>query len=280
MLLTSLLGSLSRSYISSAAQGWKNVASRGGAVLGDYNALREMDTTNSKAVVALTDLKALEKQLKEFGPDALRKFKNNSRQVGTPARDALRSVFKSVGIRGPLGGPTRRGRRYDKMATNYNIARLSYERGFVTANTSRGIDVNYKNRNEGKALRQLQTAQDGTISIVRLLVKAPALIVADMAGKSSRAKIPTGSLVRGYQTNLFNRGVVQASENMRRMTPERRAARDAWLLALDRTAHNRRQNKASRYAWPTMEKYMSKHKINVAQLLNEVIATTNKKLAD
>lgn len=279
-MLASLLGSFARSYTMGAAAGWARTGAAGGLQIGSFNALRELDTTNSKAAVELADLKALEKQLKEFGPDALKRFKASARQVGTPARDALRSVFKSVGIAGPLGRPKRPGRRYDKMATNYNIARLSYERGFVAANTSRGIDVNYKNRNEGKALRQLQTAQDGTISIVRLLVKAPAFIVADMAGKSNRKKIATGSLVRDYQTNLFNRGVVQASENMRRMTSDRRAARDKWLLALDRTAHNRRQNKASRYAWPTMEKYMGKHKVNVAQLLNQVIAETNKKLAD
>ena len=280
MLLASLLGSLSRSYTMGAASGWARTSAKSGLQIGSYSALRELATSDQKAVVELADLKALEKQLKEFGPDALKRFKTGARQIGTPARDALRSVFKSVGIAGPLGRPKRPGRRYDKMGTNYNIARLSYERGFVAANTSRGIDVNYKNRNEGKALRQLQTAQDGTISIVRLLVKAPAFIVADMAGKSGRKKLATGSMVREYQTNLFNRGVVQANENMRRMTPERRAAGDKWLLALDREAHNRRQNKASRYAWPTMEKYMSKHKLNVAQLLNQVIAETNKKLAD
>ncbi len=277
MLLASLFSSLQRSYLSGAVAGWTSVGARTGIKIGSFNALAELNESNSKATVDLANLKALEQQLKEFGPDALKKFKRNARKVGTPARDALRSVFRSVGIAGPLGRPKRVGRRYDKMATNYDRGRLSYERGFAIANSSRGIDVNYKNRNEGKALRQLQMAQDGTVSIVRLLVKAPAFIVADMAGKSNKARLNSGQ-VRDYKTNLFGRGVIQATPAMREVTPRRVEARTKWLQELDRRAHNRRQNEASRYAWPTMEKYMSKHKVSVASLLNEVIADTNKKL--
>lgn len=279
MLLASLFGSVQRSYLSGAARGWASTSARTGIAIGNFNALTELNAADSKATVSLADLKALEAQLKEFGPDALKRFKRDARRVGTPARDALRSVYRSVGIAGPLGRPNRKGRRYDKMATNYNHARLSYERGFVVANSSRGIDVNYKNRNEGKALQQLKTAQDGTISIVRLLVKAPAFIVADMAGKSNRKRITSGE-IRDYKTNLFGRGVVQATPAMKQVTPRRVEARTKWLQELDRRAHNRRQNKASRYAWPTMEKYMAKHKINAAALINQVIAETNKKLAD
>ena len=272
MLLASLLGSVARSYLAGAARGW----AMGGAA-GTFNAATELNMSDAKASVSFTDFKALERELKKFGPDSYKKFKRDARKVGTPARDALRSVFRSVGIAGPLGRPRRPGRRYDKMATEYGRARLSYERGFVVVNSSRGIDVNYKNRSEGKALRQLQMAQDGTLSIVRLLVKAPAFIVADMAGKSNKARLYSGE-VRDYKTNLFGRGVVQATPAMRQVTPRRVEARTKWLQELDRQAHNRRQNEASRYAWPTMEKYMSKHKINVASLLNEVIAETNKKL--
>lgn len=279
MLLASLFGSIQRSYLSGAARGWAGTSAKSTITIGNFNALTELNASNSKATVSLADLKALEQQLKEFGPDALKRFKRNARQLGTPARDALRSVYRSVGIAGPLGRPNRPGRRYDKMATNYNHARLSYERGFVVANSSRGIDVNYKNRSEGKALQQLKTAQDGTISIVRLLVKAPAFIVADMAGKSNRKRMNSG-VVREYTTNLFGGPRVVATEKMRAVTPARVEARTKWLQALDRQAHNRRQNKASRYAWPTMEKYMAKHKINAAALINQVILETNKKLAD
>lgn len=279
MLLTGLVGSFSRSYLMSAFAGWRGVAAASKIPIGNFNHLQELDITDRKAVVILSDLKDLERQLLELGPDALKKFKNQSRKLGHPARDRLRKTFSSVGINGPLGRPRRPGRRYDRMVTNYNYAHLSWERGFVQVNSARGIDVNYKNRNESKALSQLARAQDGTISIVRLLVKAPALIVADMAGKSNKARKNSG-YVRPYQTNLFGRGVVEANGAMRQVTPARVEARTKWLQALDRQAHNRRQNKASRYAWPTMERYMVQHKTNVAALLNEVINSTNKKLAE
>lgn len=275
MFLASILGSLTRSYTISAASGWARIAGASGMTIGDYNALKEMDITNSKAVVVLSDLKSLEKALNELGPEALKKFKKDARQLGTPARDALRSVFRSVGVHGPLGAPRRKGRTYDKMSTNYNRGHLSYSRGVAMASSSRGIDVNYKNRTEGKALRDLARAQDGTISIVRLLVKSPAYIVADMAGKSNRAKKAVGSFSREYQTDLFGRGIVTKRHVI---TPARREAIDDWLRVLDQRAHNRRQGKASRYAWPTMEKYMSKHKTSASQLMNDVITMMNKRL--
>lgn len=275
MILASLLGSLSRSYTTSAAMGWARVGMGAGIPIGNYNHLKELISNDNKAVVELSDLKALEKTLIETGPEAFKKFKNNARQLGRPARDALRSVFRSVGIHGPLGAPRRKGRRYDKMSTNYSRGHLSYSRGVALAGSSRGIDVNYKNRNEGKALRQLQIAKDGTISIVRLSVKAPAFIVADMAGKSNKGKKAVGDLSREYQTDLFGRGVVTKQHVI---TPNRRVAINDWLDALNERAHNRRQGKASRYAWPTMEKYMSKHKTNASVLLNDVIAMMNKRL--
>lgn len=273
MLLISLLGSLSRSYIAGASRGWTGIAARGGVTVGSFNALRELNASDSKATVSLPDLKALEMQLKEFGPSSLNKFRTDARKVGTPARDALRSVFRSVGTAGPLGSPNRPGRRYDKMATSYN-GRLSYMTSYIRNYSSKGVDVNYKNRTEGKALAALKTAKDGTISIVRLIVRAPAFIVADMAGKSHKARKNTGDMSREYQINLFNKGVVTRRHRINIYNTEN------WIDALNARAHNRRQNKPSRYAWPGMEKYMSKHKVNVAMLLNQVIAETNKKLGN
>lgn len=279
LLFASIFGSLGRSYAMGAFRGWENVrqaARQRGINIGIFSLLKDIDITDRKAVVELPNLKALEDLLKEVGPQALRDFKGKARKVGTPARNALRGTFLNIGIHGPLGAPRRPGRNYDKMSTSYERGRLSFMRSRVIAN-GKGIDVNYKNRSEGKALRQLKSAQDGTISIVRLIVRAPAFIVADMAGKSGAGKVT--SEVRKYETRLFGRNVIEATPAMRAVTPARRVAIDNWLLALDRQAHNRRQNKASRYAWPTMEKYMGKHKINAAQIMNETIAELNNRMA-
>lgn len=286
-MFASIFGNLGRSYLFGAAKGWSKIqvaARQRGINIGTFSLLRDIDITDRKAVVELPNLKALEALLKETGPKALNDFKKNARALGKPAQRALISVYKSVGVMGPLGAPRRIGRKYDKMATfnggnlRGDRGRLSYMGGFTAANTRNGVDVNYKNRSEGKALSQLKAARDGTISIVRLMVKSPPLIVADMAGKSGAGRLKVGSLVGDYKTDLFGRGVVQATDRMRTMTPAREQARTKWLQALDRNAHNRRQNKPSRYAWPTMTKYMSQHKVNVSNLLNRTIAELNKRL--
>jgi len=278
LLLGSLLGSFSRSYLSGAATGWAATAGRKGVTIGSFNALRELNASETKATVSLPDLKALEEQLKEFGPSALRKFKRDARKLGKPAQDELRRAFRRVGISGPLGFSRRPGRRFDRMYTDSH-AHLSYGKSYGTINSTKAIDVNYKNRKEGRALAQLKTAKDGTISIVRLLVRSPALIVADMAGKSGAGRKRSGE-TKKFKQNLFGRGVIEATPAMRQITPGRVVARDKWLKALDEKARARRQNQASRYAWPSMEEYMSDHKLKVAVLLNEVITESNKKLGN
>jgi hypothetical protein len=281
LLFASIFGNLGRSYLFGAAAGYgkiQSIARQRGINIAAFNMARDLNITDAKSVVELPNLKALEAMLKETGPTALRDFKRKARRIGTPARNEIRKTFREVGIFGPLGAPRRPGRMNDKMATDYNRGRLSYSRGFLEANTSRGIDVNYKNRTENRALAQLARAEDGTISIVRVKISSGPLIVADMAGKTGNKRLSAGQMARNYQTNLFGRGVVQATDRMRMATRGRVDARSTWLEALDRQAKGRKQNKASRYAWPTMEKFMPKHKVNVSQLLNETIAQINKKL--
>jgi hypothetical protein len=276
LLFASIFGNLGRSYLFGAAAGYgkiQSIARQRGINIAAFNMARDLNISDAKAVVELPNLKALEAMLKETGPTALRDFKRKARRIGVPARNEIRKTFREVGIFGPLGAPKRVGRKNDKMATNYNRGRLSYSRGFLEANTSRGIDVNYKNRNEGKALAQLATAKDGTISIVRIKISSAPLIVADMANKTGNKRLSNGQMVRGYQTNLFGRGVVQATDRMRMVTQRRYDARTAWLEALDSKVKG-----ASRYAWPAMTDYMPRHKVNVSRLFNETIAEINKKL--
>lgn len=274
-----LVGAIGRSYLAGATASWMKIGaigSKAGVNIGNFNALRDLGGSDSKAVVELSDLKALERALKDVGPNALRRFKYQARKVGEPAKKAIRGTFANVGIHGPLGAPKRPRRAYDKMATNYSTARLNWAYSRVLATGSRGIDVNYKSRSENKELRNLIAARDGTISIVRVIVRSPAYILADMAGKSGKGKLSVGGVTREYQQNLFGRGVVTRRHTM---TAARRRAIDDWIEALDRRAHNRRQNKPSRYAWPTMEKHMGTHKELVSRLFNDTVAEINRRMS-
>lgn len=273
MAYQALMGGLAGLFMRGAATGYGavNGAARGfGIKIGDFNNLMDLGTSDNKAVVELADLRALEEALKDVGPNFHRKFKRDARKVGEPARDAVRQTFRGISYFGPLGPPNRPGRRFDKFATS-ELGRLSWYNSRMM-NEKKSIDVNYKNRREGKALADLQAAKDGTISIVRVRVMAPAYIMADMAGKSGKAKQMSGALTRPYRINLFGKGFVTRqhrinSENV-----------DNWIDNLNSKSRGKLQGSPSRYAWPTMEKHAPKFREDASKLLNESIAMLNRRM--
>lgn len=271
MAVAALFGSLGRSYLGGAVGGWGNIARIGaanGVRIGSMNALRDLGLTDAKAVVELPDLKALEMELKKFGPKMLTDFKRQAKNVGNPARDSVRKAFREVNSAGPLGAPKRKGRYYDKMDTSF-VGRLSWHNA-RSISARRSIDVNYKNRNESKALRDLAAARDGTISIVRVRVRAPAYIVADMAGKSNSARKATGEMSREYRINLFNKGVVTRRHRVNVYNTEN------WISALNSKADKKGQSGASRYAWPAFEKHQKEFKKDISAVLNNTIQSMNR----
>lgn len=277
------LGFLGQAFLSGGRSGWESARGYMGQAaagnIGNFNDVRDLGLSDAKAVVELPDLVTMSRLLKELGPKAHSKFRNNARKLGRPAQTELRRTYGSIGIHGPLGAPRRPGRNYDKMSTDYSNARLSFMAARIALNTAKGVDVNYKDRRSNKALQQLRASKDGTISIVRLVVRAPALIVADMAGKSKKARKAIGEPTAPYKTRLFGREIVNRQDG-HEITFRRRRAITIWLEALDRQSHNAKQKSASRYAWPTMVKYMPRHKEGASRLFNETIAEMNRLLGN
>jgi hypothetical protein len=267
------MGGLAGAYRRGATSGFNNVNNRArayGIKIGDFNNLMDLGISDRKAVLELADLKSLEETLKDIGPEFHRKFKRDAKKLGEPARDAVRKSFRAIGYMGPLGPPKRPGRRFDKFATS-ELGRLSWYNSRMM-NEKRSIDVNYKNRREGRALAQLRAAGDGTISIVRVRVMAPAYIMADMAGKSGNAN-SGGALTRPYRINLFGRGVV---------TRQHRVNTDNvkdWIDTLNSEANAQQQGSPSRYGWPTLIKHAPKFRADAAELLNNSISMLNRRMA-
>lgn len=237
---------------------------------GSFQGATLASTSGDKGVLELANLKEIERELRNIGPEALRQFKKDAKKVGKPAVTSVRKAFRDVGEHGPLGAPKRRGRTYDKMYTKDGIGRLSWSSSRKIGGRS-GIDVNYKNRKEGKALRDLQAAKDGTVSIVRVRVRAPAYVVADMAGKSNKAARVTGTLSREYQINLFGRGVVTRQHRINSNNV------DNWIQALDRKAKGG-SGKPSRYGYPALIKHSPKFKQDMSQVLRSAINDINRRL--
>ena len=233
---------------------------------GSFQAATLLSSSGDKGVLELANLRELERELREIGPSFLRQFKRDAKKVGKPAVTEVRRSFRKVDAPGPLGAPRRRGRTYDKMYTN---GRLSWTAARKVGGRS-GIDVNYKNRKEGKALRDMKAAKDGTVSVVRVRVRAPAYIVADMAGVSKSAAKATGTLTRHYDINLFGRGVVNRRHKINSTNV------DKWLKALDRGSNS--TGKPSRYAWPALKKHSPKFKADVSLVLRNAIYDINRRL--
>jgi hypothetical protein len=245
-------------YVATGAKGNYNDLSSGGGSNGD------------KGTVQLSNLAALERELKAIGPEVLRQFKKDAKYVGKDALKAVRKAFRGVDAMGPLGGPkvkpNRKGRTYDRMYTQYG--RLSWTAARKIGGRS-GIDVNYKNRKEGKALAALKAAQDGTVSIVRIRVRAPAFVVADMAGVTKRAS-RSGTLTKPYEINAFGRGRITRDHRINK------ANVDNWLLKLNAASGS--ASKPSRYAYPAIEEHSPAFKANVTKVLKRAVITVNRRL--
>ncbi len=263
MALAGLLIGIGRQYLVSAGRTFAAINATAGNTLGNFN-LAQMDAKNS---IEITNLLALEAQLKEFGPKAFSTFKNDARKIGTPARNSVRKAFSDVGPMGPFGYPPnkRPGRTFDGWVTN---GRVSWTGSFADVKNNKGIDVSYKSRSAMKDAYNLKTGKDGALSVLRVRVKKPALIIADMAGRKRTHMYNNGKFItREYSINLFGKGVVQRRHRINQ------ANSDKFVNKL-----NEKSGKASRYAYPALEEHVPNYTRNVDALLNKTIAEINRTL--
>lgn len=270
--MSAILGGIFAAYLREATNGYRQTGREAPYPIGDFNALKVLD--GAAATVDVPNLLALEKALKEVGPDLFTAYKRRVRALGNPTAEAMRKTFKNIATAGPLGAPRRRParqggglRRYDRMATS-EVARLSWHNSIILSER-KAIDVNYKNRTSQRELNKLKNGRDGTLSIVRVRIHAPAFIVADMAGKTMKAGKATGQYTPYYK-----------KINMSGVTRHRVNSENSqnWIMALDGKAKQRKQSKASRYAWPTMEEQAPKFRDKTSALLEQTINELNRRM--
>lgn len=277
-----VLGGLAGAYVSGARAGLQGIMgafAKGNVVAPNFNALYAKVMSEGTVSVELKDLKDLEKRLLEVAPELSRKFKAGAAAVGRPAANEMRKTFRKIDARGPLADRRKikpsgkrggKGRTYDSMYSSY-VSNISwYQTKFQTGR--KGIDVNYKNRKASSDLQKLKVGKDGTLSIVRILVKPPAYVMADITGRGSRRK-STGSMSREYRIHAFG----QAPYTVRKHRVNATSVR-TWIQALGR-GQGAMKSRGSRYAYPTMQKHAPAFARNVTRLLDSTIAELNKRMA-
>lgn len=279
MALQSLLGGFTQSYARGAAQGWGRMRAisrgAGGADIGDFRLAKVFEgDASGAATIEIANLDAIRAELREVAPNLYRKLNRDIKKVGKPAQERVYEAYRQIQNPGPLGPPRRKGRVYDRFATS-DLGRLSWLNS-KTLDPKAAVELNFKNRNRARDWSRIKTGKDGTLSIVRVIVKAPAFIVADIAGNSGKGRVSANGLVREYRTNLFGKGEIQATTNMRRFTPARRdAVWNDWITGLNKA---KSQPRASRYAWPAVDDHMPQYREDTSRVLNEVIAQINQRM--
>ena len=264
----SVLGSLQSYFTMGFAKGVGQMAglvSTGGMARADFNQLYNTAISATKGGLEFKDLRNLEKVLKEVEPELFKKFKRDATKLGNPAKQAVQKAFRTVDKNGPLGPVRRPGRKYDKMATN--IGRLSWASSRSKRNA---IDINYK-QPKAAPFNKAGLAGDKTLSLIRVRVRGGSYVMADMAGKSNKARKATGQLSRSYQINLFGKMVVTRRHKVNAENVGN------WIDRLN-SSSSRLQGHPSRYAWPALEKHAKDYQKNFSALVADVVAETNRKL--
>lgn len=275
--LAGIARSMFQSYSGAALGAYRGIssaASQSGVQIGDLNLLKVLEAPTGAAGLEVADLAHLRKTLREVAPDLYRKLNRNLKKVGQPAQEKVQEAYRRINSAGPLGSPRRKGRVFDKFATS-TIGRLSWVNSKIL-DPKAAVSLNFRNRNQNRDWAKIRNGKDGTLSLVRVSVNAPAFVVADIAGagKGSGA-LPLGERTRDYDINLFGRGRVTQSHVM---TPKRQSAIwNKWIPAMDA---RKKAPKASRYAWPAVDKHMPKYRKDTEAVLNPVIAELNRRMAD
>lgn len=287
MAIQALLGSVARSYLVGLASGKSLMQSATRGRVGDYNALALLERGGYKATLELPDFVALEKEIRKLGPDLQKQFRTGAKKLGEPTKKEVRKAFKKIGSRGPLGPrkvnaskpwatPERNARRrYDGFYTG--IGKKAWQPAYAAINRNSGIDVQYKSRKDNQAMAKVPRGQDGTISVVRVRVRKGPLIIADMAGRSQNSMYAKGAYrTAPYKINLYGRKEITRThrinaENSQLFIENLRRAREA-------LANPRGRNGASRYAYPTAEKFMPTYRRNAQTLIDSTVAEINRRL--
>lgn len=235
---------------------------------GNYKAILSGLDKEGALNVRIKDLTAIQRTLQEVEPKMARDYRSNMKKIGQPARRELLRGFRKI-RKSPLTGRTEGNRHYDSMYTSY-LSNISWYNASKTR-ANRAVDVDYKNRATGKSKKRLAKG-DTTLGVVRLRVKSPAYILADISGRGNRRK-PTGSSSRPYRINAFGKGVVMRTHTVNRGNTEN------FLRHLNSRAISGDRGKGpSRFAYPTVQRHMPQMRLDTQKVLRGTIDGLNKKL--
>ncbi len=210
---------------------------------------------NDRGVIGLgpkeflaSDIRAINKALKDIDPELQRQFKRDAKDVGKVAQSIVQPALPTVA---PLSGMNYSGGRYGWNNQQTKKGRVAPTKVAVSFRTSMGKDA----RKMG-----LQTT-----SLVSVRVVAPMTVISDIAGRSGSW---TG---RGYKGSGYSRSYTDRYGNLRRHKLNGQGEN------LIKVLEARGGGRGSRYAWRAFESQQGRLSAEVLAIVQKYSTIANRK---
>lgn len=200
---------------------------------------------------SISDMRNLQRALKNLDPNLRKALLREAKAPAKPVQSAIKSAIPAVA---PMSGMTR--------------GRLSW---------SNSVDSKGRAHNPKDVKIQFRTSSSGkskVTSLVRVAVKSPAVVFADMAGKTERymgAGYKGSGVTRPYPYKGGTRVHRVDGNGVKKPNRRYKYSRqgDALLAALG--------GKASRYVWPAAERAVPQVTQQIDVVINKFISIVNQK---
>jgi len=192
-----------------------------------------------RADIIVSDMKRLVRRLNEIEPELSKTMRREWKEIVEPARANLSANIKSNGI--PMSGFRKRGSPVGKTWNNKGQS----SRVFLQVRSGNRVIAQMRNQ-----------------TIIRLVIRNAATIIADMAGRTGSSRTPRGTKTARYVYRDGFRDHTVTTQG------------DQMLRNLKRWG----TGNASRVAYPSVEKTLPDVREKLLANINEYIAQTNREL--
>jgi hypothetical protein len=202
-----------------------------------------------RADIIVSDLKRLIRRLNEIEPELAKTMRREWKEIVEPARAHLSANIKSNGI--PMSGFRKRGSTVAKTWNN----RGQSSRVFVQMRAGNRVIAQMRNQ-----------------TVLRLVIRNAATIIADMAGRTMSSRTPKGTKTDWYVYLPAKTYTQNQKPGFRRHTVTTQG--DQMLQNLQGWG----RGTTSRVAYPSVEKTLPDVRDKLLANVNEYIALTNREL--
>lgn len=210
---------------------------------------------------SVTDIRELQRRLKSIDPKLRTQLVRDAKEAGKPVQSAVKSAIASVT---PLSGMTR-----GRLNWNSSIDAKG------KAHSAQDVKLQFRTRSSGRS---------NVTSLVRVKVASPAVVMADMAGKSGNfiGKGYKGSgLSRPYNRQVANQyGTFDTKEIAHRVdgSGTRRPRQGPKKFANQgRAMLSGLGGSASRYVWPAADNQIPAVRSRIEAILRKAYGDINRK---